>query len=404
MSTLTLDRHVQDLRAVEVEYPQVEYPHVEDALVGDAQRERDQLVRLCARLAGEPDAAEDLAQETLFIAWRDHTRLRDPERRRQWLAGIARNLCQDWCRRRARRPHAALAAHASSAAQLPDDIDLEVELERRELVDLVDGALGLLPPTTRAVLTHRYLEEQPQAEVALRLGLTEGAVEARVHRGKLILRRAFLTHFRDAAVAYGFIRPEDPGDGAWQPTRIWCPSCGERTLAGRFTEHGRLALHCIGCRAVAHLGLPRNRWTESGWPALFRGVHAFKPALNRVLANVHEGFGAGIVGRTSRCFGCGTAPHVEVRWDTCTRRWIAGGWCPRCGQCLGACPTDFLLLARPEGRRFWRDHPRVRPLPVQEVDSAGQPALLTRLQSVTDSAELTALFHRDTFQVLHVDG
>jgi RNA polymerase sigma factor (sigma-70 family) len=364
----------------------------------ETQAERARLVRLCARLAGETDAAEDLAQEALLIAWRQQDRLRDPARRPQWLAGIARNLCQDWRRRRARTVETTSPETIDLA---PDDLDLEVELERRDLAELLDRALGLLPSATRTVLSQRYLQELPQAQVALRLGLTESAVEARLHRGKLLLRRAFLTTLRDSALAYGLVRSED---GSWQPTRIWCPSCGERTLVGRFTEQGRLALHCIGCRAVARLGLSRNRWTESGWPSLFRGVHAFKPALNRVLQNVHQGFGTSIVGRTSRCFGCATAPPIEVTWEALTERWVAGARCHRCGQGLGYCSTDFLLLARPEGRQFWRDHPRVRPLPNQEIERDGQPAVLTRLQSVTDSASLTAIFHRDTFRVLFVDG
>lgn len=398
----------------------------------EAQEERARLVRLCARL-GEPDVAEDLAQEALFLAWRDRDRLRDPAKRAQWLAGIARNVCQDWRRRRAReharvshagrrrsagrssgaspadRPSTVAAgAGAGSTGDLdlvPDEYDLEVELERRELAELLDRAMGLLPPATRAVLTQRYLEARPQAQVALRLGLTEGAVEARLHRGTLLLRRAFLTHLRDAALAYGLVRSGDiGGDGEWQPTRIWCPSCGERTLVGRFTDHGRLALHCVGCGAVARLGLSRNRWIESGWPALFRGVRAFKPALNRVLGNVHQGFGGGIAGRTSRCFGCGTAPPLTVTRDTALDRWVAGARCPRCGQELGGCGTDFLLLARPEGRRFWREHLRMRPLPAREIEVGGQPAILTRLTSITDSAELAAAFHRDTFEVLLIDG
>ena len=393
-----------------------------------AQEERARLVRLCARLVGEPDAAEDLAQEALYLAWRDRGRLRDPGKRSQWLAGIARNVCQEW-RRRRRREHARLTHQAlapggephaggrlpsttrasaqtdggwvSALDAVPDGFDLEVELERRELAQLLDRAMGLLSPDTRAILAQRYLEDRPQAQVALQLGLSEGAVEARLHRGKRLLRRVLLTELRDAALAFGLVRSDD---GGWQPTRIWCPSCGERTLVGRFTEQGRLALHCVGCRAVAHVGLPRNRWTEAGWPSLFRGVHAFKPALNRLLGNAHVGFGTGIVGRTSRCGRCGTAPPLAVEWEAHLGRWVAGARCPRCRQQLGAVSTDFVLLARPEGRRFWREHPRIRPVPERDIEVHGRPAILRRYQSVTDSAELSAIFARDTFRLLLLDG
>jgi DNA-directed RNA polymerase specialized sigma24 family protein len=42
--------------------------------------ERDRLVRLCARLSGSMEAAEDLAQETLLEAWR----ARDQQYGDQW--------------------------------------------------------------------------------------------------------------------------------------------------------------------------------------------------------------------------------------------------------------------------------------------------------------------------------
>ena len=58
--------------------------------------ERDRLVRLCARLSGAAQVAEDLAQETLLEAWKARDRLSDPAARAQWLSGIARNICRRW--------------------------------------------------------------------------------------------------------------------------------------------------------------------------------------------------------------------------------------------------------------------------------------------------------------------
>jgi hypothetical protein len=55
---------------------------------------RERLVRLCATLSGSPDAAEDLAQETMIKAWRHGGQLREPAARSSWLAGIARNACR----------------------------------------------------------------------------------------------------------------------------------------------------------------------------------------------------------------------------------------------------------------------------------------------------------------------
>jgi hypothetical protein len=86
----------------------------------DAQRRR--LVRLCASLSGDRDAAEDLAQETLLEAWRNAGKLTDPAGVDRWLAAVARNVCKRWARGRAREPFAL--------PEEPTGPDLLAELER----------------------------------------------------------------------------------------------------------------------------------------------------------------------------------------------------------------------------------------------------------------------------------
>src|SRR3954447_25225961 len=112
--------------------------------------ERPRLVRLCARLSGSNEAAEDLAQEVLLVAWRHAARLHAPEDCGAWLSGIARNICLSWSRRHYREqarlmmPHEASEAGDDPTGSLRDDFDLEVELERHELATLLDRALALL--------------------------------------------------------------------------------------------------------------------------------------------------------------------------------------------------------------------------------------------------------------------
>ena len=163
---------------------------LDDVLVA----ERARLVRLCAQLSGWPDAAEDLAQETLIEAWRIRDRLYDPSGYSQWLSAIARNVCRRWVRshgrdlvHRAPQPAGFDPLRSILEQQPSDDFDLEVELERGELAVLLDRAMSLLPEATRAVLVQRYIEDKPVAQVAERMGLSEGAVEMRLQRGKLAL-------------------------------------------------------------------------------------------------------------------------------------------------------------------------------------------------------------------------
>jgi RNA polymerase sigma factor (sigma-70 family) len=188
--------------------------------VGDPLAERTWLVRLCTRFTGDVDVAEDLAQETLLEAWQHMHELRAPEARPSWLAGIARNRCLRWARRR-RRDIARLihvdgepdAPITPAARELADDVDLQLELERDELAALLDRALVLLPVETRQALVQRYIEALPQAEVAARLGMTEGAVAVRLHRGKVALRRIL-------AGELALMDPDSISAQSWQETRI----------------------------------------------------------------------------------------------------------------------------------------------------------------------------------------
>jgi len=56
------------------------------------QAERTQLVRSCARLTGDLNAAEDLAQAALLAGWRQVEQLRDSSERARWLQDIAQSL------------------------------------------------------------------------------------------------------------------------------------------------------------------------------------------------------------------------------------------------------------------------------------------------------------------------
>jgi RNA polymerase sigma-70 factor (ECF subfamily) len=200
------------------------------------------------------EAAEDLAQEALAVAWQQEHTLRDPARRAQWLMAIARNLSFEWLRKHRRLAESPRASGFAGDADLPtwdeeiaDDVDLEVDLERNELADLLDRALALLPSLTRDVLVECYVRESPQAEIARRWGLTEGAVEARLQRGKLALRRLLVTDLRSEAESYGLIATERD---IWQTTPLWCPLCGQNRVDWRVTDDdSSIEFRCPGCSA-----------------------------------------------------------------------------------------------------------------------------------------------------------
>jgi len=205
--------------------------------------QRLRLLRL-ARVHGvAPDSADDVAQETLLEAWRRCADLSSTAGRDAWLAAICRNVARRHLRasgRRARRQSPLAEPPApydededgfarAWDAQLSDPraFDPATELERRELVELLDRALSHLPPRARDAIELCYLAELPQREAALRLGLTISALEARLHRARRQLRQILAGALRADAQAFGLALDAEMGAG-WRETRLHCHTCGRR--------------------------------------------------------------------------------------------------------------------------------------------------------------------------------
>jgi RNA polymerase sigma factor (sigma-70 family) len=356
--------------------------------------ERTRLVRYFARQTGDADAAEDLTQETLIEAWRHADRLIDADAHERWLFGIARNVGRRWARAHGRERARQVTTDAVDLDGLPgDDEDINWELEREDLAGLLDRALAELPETTRTLLLQHYIDELPQAELAQKVGLSEGAVAVRIHRGKMTLRR-LLEH-------------DEPAEGedrfAWQETRIWCPHCGMRKLWGRFGPNNTsFSLYCPDCHPTDKVHVVNGEHTADE----LAGITTYKPAFNRVMEWAIGFYRPGLTTGTVNCHRCGRPTQLHRHLpDTIPLPWRdEPGVHFRC-TCHDE-PFDAALSALtlwlPEGRLFWRAHPRIRRLPTQEIDFAGRAAVVTTYQSLTDSAEFAAISDRDTLELLGI--
>lgn len=86
---------------------------------------------------GSLATSEDLAQETFLAAWRQLASLREPEKVRSWLCGIARNLCRNAARKSWRQPlsrSAPVEALAEQPAPGPLPPEHAVTREEQELL------------------------------------------------------------------------------------------------------------------------------------------------------------------------------------------------------------------------------------------------------------------------------
>ena len=366
--------------------------------------ERARLVNLCTYWIGNREAAEDLTQEALIEAWRHRQKLLEPAGYSRWLSAIARNVCLRWLRAQgrqsARRVELKAEADSLNLASLPgDEVDLEIELERDELADLLDRALALLPPDTREALVHKYIFESPQAEIAARLGVSEGAVEARLQRGKLTLHRILTTELYEQAAAYGLV---ESARDRWQQTRIWCPECGRNRLYGMLPQTtGEFELHCPRCSWDRDLF-----FVQSTRIPFFDGVKGYKPTLRRFMSWMDDYLRPALSTGRVVCWNCGHGTPLHLQLPPWAPRSIQGRRgvhvkCEACGYSSYA-ELDGLVMNLPQAERFWRRHPRIRALPQREIEIEGQPALLICYESVTGAAQLQVIVTRTSYEVLSV--
>jgi RNA polymerase sigma-70 factor (ECF subfamily) len=129
------------------------------------------------RLAGLPDAAEDLVQETL-LALHLQRGTYDPSLPvTAWVMAIARHKLIDLWRRRGRRE--ALHDPIDDVAEQFLAVDAEDGGARRDL----DVLLRELPPVQHRAIVLTKIEGLSVAEAAARTGASESAIKVQVHRG-----------------------------------------------------------------------------------------------------------------------------------------------------------------------------------------------------------------------------
>lgn len=133
------------------------------------------LFRYLQRLTGDPDAAEDAAQEA-FVRL---TRQSLPEDEvRPWLFTVATNLVRDRARKAQRHQRLQVHVPRASTPEAPD-----ASVERKERIAMVRAALETLQERDRTMLLMRE-EGFKYEEIAQTVGVAPGSV------GTLLARAA----------------------------------------------------------------------------------------------------------------------------------------------------------------------------------------------------------------------
>jgi RNA polymerase sigma-70 factor (ECF subfamily) len=146
---------------------------------------------LCYRMLGEPEAAEDAAQESFLRAYQNLDRYDESRPFSTWLLSIAAHYCIDRLRR---RHFLSISTDDDEAPlELPDPAapNPEAESIRREEQQRLHGLLASLDPTDRAAVILRYWHDLPEDEIAESLSLTVSAVKSRLFRARRALAKSW---------------------------------------------------------------------------------------------------------------------------------------------------------------------------------------------------------------------
>ena len=168
-------------------------PRLDHAPATFTANDRRFVYDVARRIVGDADAAADVAQDALLLAYRHRDRFRGESRYRTWLYRIAVTAAFSHLRRRRRtqaRERLAATDPAGSAGPLAPGPSPEQQVAAGEAAGRACRAMAELDPSFARVLRLRFLEDRSEAEVARTLGLSLATVKIRTHRGRHALRAA----------------------------------------------------------------------------------------------------------------------------------------------------------------------------------------------------------------------
>ena len=149
---------------------------------------------LCYRMAGNPDDAMDLSQETFLRAWRCLDQYQFASAFSTWLYRLCSNICIDFLRRRRRQQTVPLTFEDADGEEqtyaVPDAQPLpEEQVEMKLTRETLAAAMAQLLPEHRAVLQLRVVNEMSYEQIADVLDIQIGTVKSRLSRARNQLKK-----------------------------------------------------------------------------------------------------------------------------------------------------------------------------------------------------------------------
>ena len=163
--------------------------------------ERSVYIMALSLLQNEADA-EDAAQEAFLKAFRNLAKFRGEAKFGTWLVSIALNEARSRLRNRKAVKMESLddipeGQENVSPALLRDWREIPSEaLERKEVRQLLQNAIGDLPLIYREVFLLRDVEELSVNDSAETLGISIASVKVRLHRARIMLQKKLVPQLK----------------------------------------------------------------------------------------------------------------------------------------------------------------------------------------------------------------
>ena len=147
-------------------------------------RYRPAVVRLARTIVGDA-YAEDVAQESLLLAFKALPGIEEPRKFAAWLSAITRNRALRFSKSEMALTKKRVALDEALLEKIEALAKPVADKERDEAMLM---ALDSLPPDYAMPLRLRFLDDMPLNRIAAFMGIPLSTVKWRIHHGKKLLR------------------------------------------------------------------------------------------------------------------------------------------------------------------------------------------------------------------------
>ncbi len=150
------------------------------------------MYNMALRYCGNTFDAEDILQEAMYIAFKNHHQLKDETKCKAWLLTILRRVYLNEIRQNTSRPVAVEDISHIPLMESHIASDHSLTFEKEETAAIVRGCLSELPENYQTPTLLYFMDDMSYQEIAESLDMPIGTVMSRLSRAKQLLKKKLL--------------------------------------------------------------------------------------------------------------------------------------------------------------------------------------------------------------------